>query len=134
MIPLGGSKVELVERGPKGNKFGLKVTHPDFHAGRALILAAETADGQKQWKETLEDCSRVCVECRRAAKYAPPSQDARTLRQGRRGNINPPSPPRCPAHRSTMENAKLGDSMVERLRAEGTAAEKEKEDAMGACG
>ena len=31
-----------------------------------------------------------------------------------------------------MENAKLGDSMVERLRAEGTAAEKEKEDAMSA--
>ena len=29
-----------------------------------------------------------------------------------------------------MENAKLGDSMVERLRAEGTAAEAEKEAAM----
>lgn len=40
----------------------------------------------------------------------------------------PRATPRC----STMENAKLGDSMVERLRAEGTAAEKEKEDAMSA--
>lgn len=32
-----------------------------------------------------------------------------------------------------MENALLGDSMIEKLRAEGTAAEKEKLDAMGAC-
>lgn len=61
VIPLGGSKVELIERGPKGCKFGLKVTHPDFLAGRALVLAAETADAQTQWKEALEDCSRVCV-------------------------------------------------------------------------
>jgi hypothetical protein len=30
-----------------------------------------------------------------------------------------------------MENALLGDSMIEKLRAEGTAAEKEKQDAMG---
>ena len=30
-----------------------------------------------------------------------------------------------------MENALLGDSMIEKLRSEGTAAEKEKLDAMG---
>jgi hypothetical protein len=29
-----------------------------------------------------------------------------------------------------MENAKLGDAMVEKLRAQGTVAEKEKHDAM----
>jgi hypothetical protein len=34
-----------------------------------------------------------------------------------------------------MENALLGDSMIEKLRAEGTTAEKEKLDAMGEfCG
>ena len=33
--------------------------------------------------------------------------------------------------RRTMENALLGDSMIEKLRAEGTTAEKEKLDAMG---
>jgi hypothetical protein len=59
VIPLGGSKVEVVERGPKGNKFGIKVTHPDFFAGRALVLAAESETGQKEWMETLQDCSRV---------------------------------------------------------------------------
>jgi hypothetical protein len=59
VIPLGGSKVELVERGPKGNKFGIKVTHPDFFAGRALVLAAESETGQKEWLDTLQDCSRV---------------------------------------------------------------------------
>jgi hypothetical protein len=32
-----------------------------------------------------------------------------------------------------MENALLGDSMIEKLRASGTAAEKEKEDAMREC-
>ena len=31
-IPLGGCKVDLVERGPKA-KFGIKITHPDFYAG-----------------------------------------------------------------------------------------------------
>ncbi|RYG52625.1 hypothetical protein EON67_00750 [archaeon] len=30
-----------------------------------------------------------------------------------------------------MENAKLGDAMIEKLRAAGTAAEKEKQAAMG---
>ena len=59
VVPLGGSKVETIERGPKGNKFGIKVTHPDFSAGRALILAAESADAQKSWLTTLQDCSRV---------------------------------------------------------------------------
>jgi hypothetical protein len=34
--------------------------------------------------------------------------------------------------RSTMENALLGDSMIEKLRASGTTAEKEKEEAMRA--
>lgn len=32
-----------------------------------------------------------------------------------------------------MENAKLGDAMIENLRASGTAAEKEKQAAMGTC-
>lgn len=60
-IPLGGCKVDLVERGPKGMKFGLRITHPDFYAGRMLVLAAESADEQKAWLDTLSDCSRVCV-------------------------------------------------------------------------
>jgi hypothetical protein len=89
LVPLGGSKVETVERGPKGCKFGIKVTHPDFYAGRALVLAAESAESQEAWKKTLEDCSRV-----------------------------------------TMQNALLGDAMVEKLRAAGTTAEREKEDVM----
>ena len=81
--------METVERGPKGGKFGIKITHPDFYTGRALILSAETAESQAQWVAALNDCARV-----------------------------------------TMENALLGDSMIEKLRAHGTAAEKEKEDAM----
>ena len=45
-----------------------------------------------------------------------------------------PTAPCCPASAlRTMENALLGDSMIEKLRAEGTAAEKEKLDAMGTC-
>lgn len=87
VIPLGGCKVDLVERGPKGCKFGLRITHPDFYAGRMLILACETAEDQKAWLEVLTDCSRV-----------------------------------------TMENAKLGDAMIEKLRSLGTTAEKEKND------
>lgn len=89
VLPLGGAKVEATERGPKGGKFGIIITHPDFRAGRALVLSAETAESQAQWLQALKDCSRV-----------------------------------------TMENALLGDSMVEKLRASGTAAEKEKEEAM----
>jgi len=58
-IPLGGCKVDLVDRGPKAARFGLRITHPDFYAGRMLILAAESADEQKAWLETLNDCSRV---------------------------------------------------------------------------
>ena len=73
----------------QGNKFGIKVTHPDFVAGRALILAADSADAQKSWLQALQDCSRV-----------------------------------------TMQNALLGDSMIENLRAQGTSAEKEKAEAM----
>ena len=61
VLPLGGAKVELVERGPKGNKFGIKVSHPDFYAGRALILASENAEEQQKWLTALQDCSRVCV-------------------------------------------------------------------------
>lgn len=87
VIPLGGCKVDLVERGPKASKLGLKITHPDFLAGRMLVLAAETEPEQKAWLEALNDCSRV-----------------------------------------TMENAKLGDAMIEKLRAQGTTAEKEKND------
>lgn len=43
-----------------------------------------------------------------------------------------PATPRA-RHCSTMENAKLGDAMIEKLRASGTAAEREKIDALGAC-
>jgi hypothetical protein len=42
--------------------------------------------------------------------------------------------PRFSWYFSTMENALLGDSMIEKLRASGTAAEKEKHDAMGERG
>lgn len=87
VIPLGGCKVDLVERGPKGSRYGLRITHPDFYAGRMLILASDSSDDQKGWLEVLNDCSRV-----------------------------------------TMENAKLGDAMIEKLRAIGTVAEKEKND------
>lgn len=59
VIPLGGCKVELVERGPKGAKFGLKITSPDFYPGRMLILATDKEDDQKGWLQTLNDCSRV---------------------------------------------------------------------------
>lgn len=91
IVPLGGCKVEKVERGPKGGKVGLQITHPDFYEGRMLILAAESAEDQEAWFAALNNCSRV-----------------------------------------TMENALLGDSMIEKLRSSGTAAEKEKSDAMEA--
>jgi hypothetical protein len=81
----------MVERGPKGSaKFGLRVTHPDFYAGRMLVLACDSLDDQKAWFDTLTDCSRV-----------------------------------------TMENALLGDSVIEKLRAQGTAVEKERAAALG---
>ncbi len=51
--------METIERGPRGTKFGLKVTHPDFTAGRALVLAADKEESQKLWLQTLNDCSRV---------------------------------------------------------------------------
>lgn len=51
--------MELVERGPKGSKFGLKISHPDFVAGRFLVLAAEKEEEQKAWEKALNDCSRV---------------------------------------------------------------------------
>jgi len=89
VIPLGGCTVELVERGPGKSSFGLRIQHPDFYAGRALVLAGENGEEQIAWKETLQNCSRV-----------------------------------------TMENALLGDSMIERLRAEGTAAAGGKEEEM----
>ena len=37
LIPLGGCHVEEVARGPKGTKFGLKVSHADFPAGKVLV-------------------------------------------------------------------------------------------------
>jgi hypothetical protein len=61
VVPLGGCKVEKVERGPKGSKFGLKITHPDFYAGRQLILAADKEDDQEAWLKAINDCSRVYV-------------------------------------------------------------------------
>ena len=61
MIPLGGCKVEAVERGPGKSKFGIKISHPDFVAGRTLILASEKEDDQTGWIQALNDCSRVCV-------------------------------------------------------------------------
>jgi WW domain/PH domain len=89
VIPLGGAHVEACERGPKGAKGGIQISHPDFYAGRKLILCAENAEAQKAWIESLTDCSRV-----------------------------------------TMENALLGDSMIEQLRAAGTSAAKEKQEIM----
>ena len=89
LIPLGGCHVEEVARGPKGAKFGLKVSHADFPAGKVLVLAAEKKEDQALWLRALLDCSRV-----------------------------------------TMENARLGDAMVERARAEGTAKALEAEAAM----
>ena len=62
IIPLGGCKVEAVERGPKGAKFGIKVTHPDFLSGKLLVLAAESASEQTSWEKALNDCSRVTLE------------------------------------------------------------------------
>jgi hypothetical protein len=62
IIPLGGCKVDAVARGPNGKKFGLKITHPDFMAGKMLILAAETEADQKAWEQALNDCSRVTLE------------------------------------------------------------------------
>ena len=59
IVPLGGCKVEKVERGPKGGKFGLRITHPDFYAGRELILAQETSADQEAWLVALNNCSRV---------------------------------------------------------------------------
>ena len=89
IIPLGGCHVEEEARGPKGTKFGLKISHPDFPPGKALVLAAEKKEDQALWMKALLDCSRV-----------------------------------------TMENAKLGDAMVERARAEGTANARQAEAAM----
>ncbi len=59
VIPLGGCKVEPVERGPRGSKFGIKITHPDFVAGKMLVLACDKEDDQKAWLRALTDCSRV---------------------------------------------------------------------------
>ncbi len=59
MIPLGGCKVETIERGPRNSKFGLKITHPDFTSGRMLVLAAEKDEDHKAWLQALNDCSRV---------------------------------------------------------------------------
>ncbi len=58
-IPLGGCKVDCIERGPKDFNFGLRITHPDFFAGRQLVLTAEKKDEQTAWLEALTDCSRV---------------------------------------------------------------------------
>lgn len=66
IIPLGGCKVDVVERGPKGlASWGLRITHPDFYTGKLLILAAESEAEQKAWLEALTDCSRVYVVCPR---------------------------------------------------------------------
>jgi myosin heavy subunit len=86
VIPLGGCTVDLVERGPGRTSFGVRIQHPDFYAGRALILAAETERDQIAWKDTLLNCSRV-----------------------------------------TMENALLGDSIIEKLRAEGSGSSPEQD-------
>jgi hypothetical protein len=59
VIPLGGCKVEPIERGPGKSKFGIKITHPDFVAGRSLVLAADKQEDQEAWISTLNDCSRV---------------------------------------------------------------------------
>jgi hypothetical protein len=59
IVPLGGCKVEKVERGPKGSKSGLQITHPDFYEGRMLILSAESAEDQEAWFVALNNCSRV---------------------------------------------------------------------------
>ncbi len=82
IIPLGGCKVEKLQRGPQGGKFGLKISHPDFAAGKMLVLAAEKEEDQRGWEKAINDCSRV-----------------------------------------TMENALLGDGMIEQLRAAGTGDE-----------
>lgn len=59
VIPLGGCTVELVERGPKASKFGIRISHPDFVRGKFLVFAAENVDDQKAWEKALRDCSRV---------------------------------------------------------------------------
>jgi hypothetical protein len=82
IIPLGGCKVEKLQRGPQGGKFGLKISHHDFAAGKMLVLSAEKEDDQRGWEKALNDCSRV-----------------------------------------TMENALLGDGMIEQLRAAGSGDE-----------
>lgn len=64
VIPLGGCKVEKVERGPGKSKFGLKISHTDFVAGRTLVLAAEKEEEQAAWFQALNDCSRVYVRSR----------------------------------------------------------------------
>ncbi|RYG52626.1 hypothetical protein EON67_00755 [archaeon] len=71
IIPLGGCKVDVVERGPKGlTSWGLRITHPDFYTGKLLILAAESEAEQKAWLEALTDCSRVYVARPRACSHA----------------------------------------------------------------
>lgn len=67
-IPLGGCKVDLVDRGPKGIRFGLRITHPDFFAGRLLILAAENEADQKVRSE--HDGHRRCRPCTLSAGAA----------------------------------------------------------------
>lgn len=62
VIPLGGCNVEKVERGPAGTTFGFCISHPDFVAGRVLVLAAETEEDQKAWLTAIDECSRVTME------------------------------------------------------------------------
>lgn len=51
-------------RGPKKGEInhGIKITHPDFLPGRALVLHAADAKDQQEWAEALRKCSTVTME------------------------------------------------------------------------
>ena len=126
-IPLGGCKVDLVERGPKA-KYGIKITHPDFYAGAwragarrrgGALLAAPRA----QQRSAPRAAHRPSPRRAAAGKMLILSADSESDQKGWQETL-------LDCSRVTMENAKLGDALIEKMRASGPEAEKKAAEAM----
>ena len=61
-LPLAGSGVERVYRGPPGSRWGLKVSHPALLAGRVLLLGTGSEEEQRAWEAALRDGARVSAD------------------------------------------------------------------------
>jgi len=126
-IPLGGCKVDLVERGPKA-KYGIKITHPDFYAGAWLLArgaGARRGGGARSPRAPAHIFSHphCCAPPRRAGKMLILSADSESDQKGWQETL-------LDCSRVTMENAKLGDALIEKMRASGPEAEKKAAEAM----